>query len=72
MYVIVFKNCITAESAYGRFCFLVKLQAVDTPQDMFPWNFLKIFSYTSVHPSTAASFKLKKPNMGKTVVAKSK
>ena len=47
----------------GRFLFLIKLQDVKIPPEMFSWEFFKSFwdSYSSEHPWTAASEKLIKP-----------
>ena len=41
IYVIVFNKCRITERVCGRFYFLVKLQAVQTPPMMFFWEFFE-------------------------------
>ena len=60
-------NCEIAESVYGRFRFLVKVQD-GLRQRSLPRKFSKKLKY----PLTAAFEKLKMPNMGKTLLAISK
>ena len=65
MHAILFNNGKIAKSVCDRFLFLIKLQAVQTPLEMFSWKFFEHSqgSYSSEHSWMAASKKLVKPCM---------